>query len=101
MNFLYWLWHTPGALILTGTVAVIACGAVAWFIPPLRRTAIGVGAVILAGVGIYAKGAADARRKEKEKSQEAVNDINKKYDEIDARPNTPTETGKRLEGGSF
>lgn len=96
-----WLTHSSGVLIGSGMAIVIACAAVAWFFPPFRKIAIQVGGVILAVTAIYAKGASDARRAEKAKSDEAARRIGKKYSEIDARTDTDRDVDKRLRGGKF
>lgn len=96
-----WLTHSTGFLIGGGVAALIACGAVWYFFPPFRRLAISIGGVILAATAIYAKGASDARREEKAKSDAAAKRIGEKYDQIDARTDTDRDVDDRLRSGKF
>ena len=56
------LWGWIG---VTGVVVII-CGAVAWFVPPLRNAAIAVAGAMLAATGIYTKGQYDGRKRKQE-----------------------------------
>lgn len=96
-----YLWTHTWVWLGAGGLAVIACGVVAYFIPPLRRTAIGVGGIILAAATIYAKGARDARKEERAKSEKAVRRIEGEYGKIDARTDTDRDVDERLRGGKF
>lgn len=96
-----WLTHSSGFLIGGGMAAVAACAAVAWFFPPFRKLALQIGGLILAVTAIYAKGASDARRAEKAKSDAAAKRIGKRYGEIDARTDTDRDVDKRLRDGKF
>lgn len=59
-------------IIGTTALIVIACGVVAWFVPPLRKLALMVGGVVLAAASIYTKGNRDEARKWKEAEDRAV-----------------------------
>lgn len=82
-------------------VTVIICGAIAWFIPPLRRIALEVAGVVVAAATIYAKGSRDRANLEKRRKEEAVRKAREAYDEIDKRPDTPDTVSKRLRDGTF
>jgi hypothetical protein len=68
MNY---IWHSVFLQIGIAGVAVIICGAVAWFIPPLRSGAIWIGGVILSGIFLYGKGARDENLRDRAKQQAA------------------------------
>lgn len=89
-----------GWLSLGGGVIAVAL-AVAWFFPPFRKLALTVAAGAVAVLAIYSKGASDARRREREKRDAAVEKARAKYDQIDGRPDTPSDASKRLRDGSF
>jgi len=57
------IWHSVAAQIGIAGALVVGLFAVAWFIPPFRRWAIGAAGVVLAAAAIYAKGARDEKRK--------------------------------------
>jgi hypothetical protein len=98
MDFLFnsiWGWLGIG-----GTVIAVAL-AVAWFIPPFRKLALTVAAFAAGVLAVYAKGASDAKRRERERSEAAVRKINKKYGEIDARPDDDSTVDRKLRGGKF
>ena len=80
------LWNSSVAWFGIGGSLVLAAAAVAYFFPPFRKQAIAVGAGILGVLAIYGKGAADAKRKDRERRDAAANKIQDKYREIDARP---------------
>jgi hypothetical protein len=89
-----------GWLGLGGGV-VAAALAVAWFIPPLRRTALLVAAAAFAGAAAYAKGNRDRADLEQRRKDEAVRKVQKDYAEIDARPDDVKSAADRLRHGSF
>ena len=98
MEFLFnsmWGW-VGGA-----TVIIIIAGAVAYFVPPLRRLAIGIAGLAAVAASIYAKGNRDRAAIEKKKRDEAVKRVKEKYDEINRRPDTVDDVSKRLRDGSF
>lgn len=88
-------WIAVGGLSLAGLLAV------AWFFPPFRKIALQAAAVIGAAMFIYGKGAANARKKEKEKRDAAVAKAQADYSKIDARPDDAGTVNKRLRDGSF
>ena len=60
-------WINPVAAWLGfGGLGVAGLIAIAWFFPPFRKLAIEIGAVVIAVMAIYAKGASDARKRAKE-----------------------------------
>ena len=69
---LNWIWHSVAAQIGIAGLAIAGLLAVAWFVPFLRRWAIGAAGLIFSAAAIYAKGASDAnaRRKAIEKQAE-------------------------------
>lgn len=83
------------------TIIVIACGVVAWFIPPLRRIALEVGGVALAVGTIYAKGNRDRAALEQKRKDEAVRKAQADYAKINERKDTPDTVAKRLRDNSF
>lgn len=89
-----------GWLGISGTI-IAAALAVAWFFPPFRKIALTVAAFAAGVMTIYAKGASDARRAERAKSDAAAKRIGKKYGEIDARTDTDRDVDKRLRDGKF
>ena len=70
------IWHSVWAQMSLFALALVALGAVAWFIPPLRRWAIGA-IILIAGAAFeYGKGAKDAsdaaRKREAETEKKAI-----------------------------
>ena len=90
-----WGWLSVTAII------VIACGLVAWFVPPFRRLALMIGGVALVAATIYAKGTRDRAALEQRRKEEAVAKARKSYDEIDARHDTDDDVTRRLRDGGF
>lgn len=84
-----------------GGVVIAAALAVAWFLPPFRKLALTVAAFAAGILAIYAKGASDARRAERAKSDAAAKRINEKYSEIDARSDDDGDVDKRMRHGEF
>ena len=82
-------------------IIVVICGAVAWFVPPLRKIALAVAGVAISAAAIYAKGNRDRARLEARRKEEAVRKARKEYDEIDARPDTSADAIKRMRDGGF
>jgi hypothetical protein len=98
MDFLFnsmWGW------VGSATVIVILCGVVAYFVPPLRRLAIGIAGLAATVAAIYAKGNRDRAAIERRQREEAVKRLNKKYDEIERRPDTTADVKRRLDNGTF
>lgn len=89
-----------GWLGIGGTVIAMAL-AVAWFIPPFRKLALTVAAFAAGALAIYSKGASDAKRRERERSEAAVKKIDGKYREIDARPDDDGAVDRKLRDGKF
>jgi len=83
------------------SIVVIGCVVVAWFIPSQRWAAIVTAAGAILATFIYAKGASDAKRREREKSERAVANVQAKYSEIDSRSDGPDDIAKRLHDGKF
>jgi len=96
-----WFWHSTVAWIGLSGLIVIACLAVAWFIPPLRRLAIEAAVVVGSAAALYAKGSADRAAEERKKSDAAVKRNQEKFEKIDARPDTDDDVDKRLRDGKF
>jgi len=91
------LWGWIG---VTGVVVII-CGAVAWFVPPLRGYALMAAGTALALTGIYTKGHRDRAALEARRKEEAVRRAQAEYDKINKRPDTPADVEKRLSNGTF
>ena len=68
---LEFIWNHVWAMIGVGGIAILVAVAVAYFIPGLRLVALEVIGGILAAGAIYAKGAADAHRSDKERQDKA------------------------------
>ena len=66
MDYLY---HSTFAWLGLGGVALMALGAVAYFFPPFRKLAIEAGAAVFAVMAIYAKGANDAKVRDRAKQK--------------------------------
>jgi len=72
------LWHSTAAWLGIGGAAVAALAAVAWFFPPFRKLAIQIAAGVIAVMAIYAKGASDAKKRERQRQAEAEQRMVKK-----------------------
>lgn len=83
------------------TMIVIVAGAVAYFVPPLRRVAIGIAGLAATIAAIYAKGNRDRAAQERKEREEAVKRVKAKYDEINRRPDTVDDVKRRLGDGTF
>ena len=92
--------HYIATLSIT-VISIIACGAVAWFIPPLRRLAIEAGILIATAAAIFTRGYLAAKREDRAKQEKAVEKAKQEFDKIDARPDTDSTVDKRLRDGSF
>lgn len=57
------LWHSIWGWVGGAGLIVVACAAVGYFFPPLRRVAIEIAGVVLAATAIYAKGTRDESKK--------------------------------------
>jgi hypothetical protein len=66
-----YLWHSTVAWLGIGGAIIAACLAAAYFLPPFRKLALSVAAGVAGFLAIYAKGASDAKRREREKQQAA------------------------------
>lgn len=98
MGFLFdLLWGWVGVAGL----AVIGCAAVAFLFPRLRVHALAAAGVILALARVYAKGQRDRAELEQRRRDEAVGRVQKKYDEIDRRPDDADHVRGRLKDGTF
>jgi hypothetical protein len=95
------IWHSVWAQLGIAGVLVVGLLAAAWFSPVFKRWFIGAAGFVLAAATIYAKGAADQARREKEKRDAAVKKAQADYDKIDKRTDTPGDVDKRLRDGSF
>lgn len=96
-----WYISSPTALMSTVAIILAACGAVAWYVPPLRRAAIGVAIVTASLAAAYMKGNRDRAALERRRNDEAVRKVQKKYDAINKRKDTPADVKKRLDRGTF
>ena len=68
---LEFIWNHVWAMIGVGGIAIPIAVAVAYFIPGLRLVALEVIGGILAAGAIYAKGAADAHRSDRDRQAKA------------------------------
>lgn len=84
-----------------GGVIIAACVAVAIYFPPFRKIAIAVAVAVGGVLAAYSKGASDAKRREREKSEKAVAKVQAKYSKIDARSDGPSDVSKRMRDGEF
>ena len=95
------LWNSSVAWFGFGGAVVIACVAVAYFFPPLRRTALSIAAGALAILVIYGKGVSDAKRAEQKRKDDAANKLQKKYTDIDRRVDSDDDVTERMRDGKF
>lgn len=66
-----YIWHSVAAQLgLAGLLIVGLCVA-AYFLPPFRKWLLGAAGLVFGIAAIYAKGASDAKRREREKQQAA------------------------------
>lgn len=98
---LEWLWHSTVAWIGIGGAIIAALLAVAWFFPPFRRVALTAAGAVFTGLALYTKGAADQKRRDREKSDAAVRKLDRQYDEIERRPDDEKSVDQRLRRGDF
>lgn len=96
-----WLLDHMWATMSVATLIVIACGAIAWFIPPLRRIAIEVGVFVAGLAVVFTRGYLTAKRERAAKDEKMVKRAQEKFDEIDRRPDTSDDLDKRLRDGKF
>lgn len=96
-----WLFSHIWGWVGVTTIVVAACVAVGWFFPQLRTAAAALAAAAISATAIYGKGRRDRAAEEKRKKEEAVRRVEEKYDEIDKRPDTPSDVEKRLDRGTF
>src|SRR5678816_2857255 len=82
-------------------VAVIVCGILAYVFPQFRIIALAIAGVFVSAASIYTKGNRDRAALEKRRQEEAVRNVKKKYDEIDAHPRSPSTTADELRRGEF
>ena len=82
-------------------VAVIVCGILAYVFPQFRIIALAIAGVFVSAASIYTKGNRDRAALEARRKEEAVQKARKKYDEIDARPDTPADLADRLRRNGF
>ncbi len=82
-------------------VAVIVCGLLAYIFPQFRIIALAIAGVFVSAATIYTTGNRDRAALEARRKEEAVRNARKKYDEIDARPDTPADVADRLRRGGF
>lgn len=92
--------HLWGWIGLAGFI-VIACVGVAIIFPQFRATAFAVAAGAVGAASIYAKGQQDRAALEQKRKDEAVAKAREKYDEIERRPDDPSDAEKRLRKGDF
>ena len=90
-----WGWLGIGGAIIAAALAI------AWFVPPFRRLALTVASVAAGVLFVYAKGASDAKRREREKSEKAVAKRQAEYGRIDNRADGPDAVAKRMRDGTF
>lgn len=100
-----WVWDnllsSTAGWIAVASVAAVICGFVAWYIPPLRGAALAIGGAIISGAAIYVKGQRDRARAEDARKEKTIKETQKKYDQIEKRPDTIDDVKKRLKDGSF
>src|SRR5512144_2245554 len=65
------IWHSVWAQLSLAGILVVGLLAAAWFSPVFKRWFIGAAGLVLAAASIYAKGAADAARRAKERQDKA------------------------------
>ena len=85
----------------TAGVIVAICVAVGYFIPQFRLYALAVAGVAVTMASTYAKGSRDRAALEKKRRDEAVAEVQGRYDEIERRKDTPADLEKRLKDGTF
>ena len=68
---LSYLFHSVWAQLSLATIVVIGLLALAWFVPFLRKWAIGAAGLVAGAAAIYAKGASDAANRAREKQAAA------------------------------
>ena len=82
-------------------IAVLIAIVVGYFVPSLRLAMLGVAGVVISSATIYTKGNRDRAALEKRRQEEAVRNVQSKYDAIDKRPRPPGSTADKLRDGSF
>lgn len=98
MDFIFgtiWGW------IGTGTLIVIACGAVAYFVKPWRPYAIAIAVVAVSVASAFTKGYRARGVVEQRRKDAAVKKAQDEYSAIDSRPDTPADVAERLRRGGF
>ena len=90
-----WGWLGIGGAVIAGSLAL------AWFVPPFRKLALTVASVAAGILFVYAKGADDAKRREREKNERAAAKRQADYTAIDNRADGPDAVAKRMRRGEF
>lgn len=95
------IFNTVWGWIGTGTLIVIACVAIAYFIKPWRPYAIAIAVFAISMATVFTKGYRARGVVEQRRKDAAVKKAQDEYSAIDARPDTPADVADRLRRGGF